>query len=53
MTTADFIIVQQSIIDKEGKPQCVTAKEADCSHHVAWEHINGKFSGRKKGREGA
>ncbi len=49
--TADLTVVQKTIIDtlhKEGKPQTVIAKEADCSQSALSKYVNRKISGRKK-----
>ncbi len=49
--TADLTVVQKTIIDtlhKEGKPQTLIAKEAGCSQSAVSNHVNRKFSGRKR-----
>ncbi len=49
--TADLTVVQKTIIDtlhKEGKPQTLIAKDADCSESAVSNHVNRKLSGRKK-----
>ncbi len=41
--TADLTVVQKTIMDtlhKEGKPQTIIAKEADCSQSAVSKHVN-------------
>ncbi len=45
--TVDLTFVQKTIIDKEGKPQTLIAKEAGCSQSAVSKHVNRKLSRRK------
>ncbi len=49
--TDDLTVVQKTILDtlhKEGKPQTLIAKEADCSESAVSKRVNRKLSERKK-----